>query len=49
MEHVPRWAEAAVGTREVEAVVEADPGLGVRLEKLAFIHIWGGIEGMDGV
>ena len=48
MEHVPRWAEAAVGAGEVEAVVEADPGLGVRLEKLALIHIWGGTAGMDG-
>lgn len=39
VEHVPWGAEAAVGAREVEAVVEAEPGLGAGLEKLALVDI----------
>lgn len=41
MEQVSRGAEAAVGAGEVETVMEANPGLGVGLEELALIHIWG--------
>lgn len=39
MEQVPRGAEAAVGAREVEAVMEANLCLGAGLVELAFIHI----------
>lgn len=39
MEQVPRGAEAAIGSGEVEAVVEANLRLGVGLVELAFIHI----------
>lgn len=39
MEQVPRGAEAAIGSGEVEAVVEANLRLGAGLVELAFIHI----------
>lgn len=42
MEQIPRGAEAAVGAREVEAVMEANLRLGAGLVDLAFIHIYGG-------
>lgn len=42
VEQVAGGAEAAVGAGEVEAVVEAKPGLGTGLEELALIHILGG-------
>lgn len=39
MEQIPRGAEAAIGAREVEAVMEANLCLGAGLVELAFIHI----------
>lgn len=39
MEHISRGAEAAIGAREVEAVMEANLRLGAGLVEMAFIHI----------
>lgn len=39
MEQIPRGAEAAIGAREVEAVMEANLCLRAGLVELAFIHI----------